>query len=212
MSQIAFSILEESTKNISSLIHNLPVRRFSVDEYHRMGELGILSEDERVELIEGIIIQMSPIGSKHAATVRKLNQFFFSGLSPSEATIGVRNPVVLDEENEPEPDISILKPRDDSYAGEHPRPSDVLLIIEVADASVESDRDIKLPRYAAAGIPEVWLVNIPEKCIETYHTPMGEKENADYKFRTKYREGETLSPKAFGDVKIDVADVLPKVR
>ena len=212
MSCTEFLISEETPKNISSLIQSLPVRRFSVDEYHKMGELGILSEYERVELIEGIIIQMSPIGSKHAGTVKNLARIFYSKLPPSQAMLGIQDPVVLDDGTEPEPDISILKPRDDTYTDEHPHPSDVLLVVEIADASVENDRAIKLPRYAAAGIPEAWLVNIPERCIETYHIPIGEKEDADYKIRTKYREGETLSPKAFLDVKIDVADVLPKAR
>jgi len=212
MNQTAFSISEETLKKISSLKHTPPVRRLSVAEYHKMGEVGILSEDERIELIDGVIIEMSPIGSEHAATVKKLNQLFSNSLSPSEAMIGIQDPVILDDGTEPQPDISILRSKDDAYASEHPRPSDVLLIVEVADTSVEEDRTIKLPRYAACGIPEVWLVNIPEKKIEAYHTPVGEKENAGYKIRVEYRESDTLSPAAFPNIKIAVAAVLPKAR
>jgi len=174
-----------------------------------MGEVGILSEDERVELIDGVIIEMSPIGSKHAATVNKLAQIFYRRLSPSEATITVQNPVILDDGTEPQPDIAILNHKDDAYADAHPSPPDVLLIVEVADTSIEDDRSVKLPRYAASGIPEVWIVNILERMIEVYHTPAGKSEIGRYKIRVEYYEGETLTPKAFPNITIDVADVLP---
>lgn len=209
MNQTVSSISEETPKKLSFLKRTPPFRRLSVAEYHKMGEVGILSEDERIELIDGVIIKMNPIGSKHAACVKKLNQFFSNSLSPSDATIGIQDPIILDDGTEPQPDISILKPKDDVYASGHPRPHDVLLIIEVADTSVEEDGDIKLPRYADCSIPEVWLVNIPKRKIEAYHTPVGEKENAGYKVRVEYREGDTLSPEAFPNVKIAVADVLP---
>ncbi len=209
MNQTEFSIAEEAPEKISFLNPSLPIRRFSIAEYHKMGEVGIFSEDERVELIEGVIIQMSLIGSKHAATVNKLAQFFYSRLSPSEATIAAQNPVVLDDGTEPQPDISVLKPKDDAYASAHPRPDDVLLIVEAADTTLEDDRAVKLPRYAAVGIPEVWIVNIPERKIEVYRIPIGKKEDAEYKIQVKYREGEMLNPEAFPNVKIDVADVLP---
>jgi len=209
MTPIAFSIAAEAPKKSSFLNSSLPIRRFSVAEYHKMGELGIFSEDERVELIDGVIIQMSLIGSKHAGSVNKLNWLFSSRLSPSEARIAVQNPVILDDVTEPQPDISVLKPKDDAYASAHPSPDDVLLIVEAADTTLEDDRAVKLPRYAVAGIPEVWIVNIPERKIEVYRIPIGKKEDAEYKIRVKYREGETLNPEAFPNVKIDVADMLP---
>ena len=209
--QTTFATTEEVSKKMFFLKPSLPVRHFSIAEYHKMGEMGIFSEDVRVELIEGVIIEMSPIGSKHAGTVNKLNWLFSNRLLPSEARIAVQNPVVLDDGTEPQPDISVLKPKDDAYTSAHPRPDDVLLIVEVADTSVEDDRAIKLPRYAAVGIPEVWLVNIPERMIEVYHTPTGEKEVARYKIRVEYYEGETLNPEAFPGVKIGVADVLPYI-
>ena len=174
-----------------------------------MGEVGILREDERVELIDGIVTKMNPIGSEHAACVNKLNRHFSRALSPEDATIGVQNPIVLDDGTEPEPDLALLKPRDDAYASAHPRPADVLLVVEVADTTVEEDRTVKLPRYAAAGIPEVWLVNIPDRKIEVYQTPVGTGADAGYKIRVEYRPGETLSPGVFPDVKVGVADILP---
>jgi len=211
MTQTAFSIAEETPKKNSFLNSSLPIRRFSIAEYHKMGEVGIFSEDERVELIEGVIIQMPPIGSKHTSTVKELNWLFSNKLSRSEARIGVQDPVILDDVTEPQPDISVLKPKDDAYASAHPRPDDVLLIVEAADTTLEDDRAVKLPSYAAAGIPEVWIVNIPDRRIEVYRIPIGEKEDAGYKFRVEYREGETLNPEAFPMVKIDVADVLPYI-
>ncbi len=184
------------------------IRHFSIMEYHRMGEVGILREDERVELIDGIITKMNPIGSEHAACVKKLNRLF-SVLLPGDATIGVQDPIVLDDGTEPEPDLALLKPREDAYANAHPRPADVLLVVEVADTTVEDDRTVKLPRYAAAGIPEVWLVNIPDRKIEVYQTPVGTEADAGYKIRVEYRPGEVISPGVFPSVKVGVADILP---
>ena len=206
--------IQKTTPKSSVRSHIFPIterllRRFSIDEYHKMGEVGILKEDERVELIDGVITKMSPIGSEHAACVNKLNRLFSTLLPPEDATISVQNPIILDDGAEPEPDIALLKPRDDAYASGHPRPNDVLLIVEVADTSVDDDRTIKLPRYAAAGIPEMWLVNLPDRKIEVYQIPVGAEADAGYKIRVEYRLGETLSPEAFPNVKISVADVLP---
>jgi Uma2 family endonuclease len=123
--------------------------------------------------------------------------------------IGVQDPIILDDGTEPEPDIALLKPRDDAYAHAHPRPADVLLVVEVADTTVEADRTVKLPRYATAGIPEVWLVNIPERKIEVYQTPVGTEADAGYKIKVEYRLGETLVPGRFPNAKIGVSDILP---
>lgn len=212
MNQNAFSISKEMPKKLPFLKYSPPLRRISVAEYHKMGEAGIFSEDERIELIDGVIVEMSPIGSEHAACVNKLNRLFSNVLSSKDAIIGVQNPIILNNGTEPQPDITLLKPRDDAYASGHPRPEDILLILEVADTTVEEDRTVKLPRYASCGIPEIWLVNIPERKIEAYRIPVGERENAGYKVRVEYREGETLSPEMFPNVKIKVAEVLPKLR
>jgi len=130
-------------------------------------------------------------------------------LLPGDATIGVQDPIVLDDGTEPEPDLALLKPRADAYANAHPRPADVLLVVEVADTTIEEDRTVKLPRYAAAGIPEVWVVNIPDQRVEVYQTPVGTEAEAGYKIRVEYRPGETLSPGVFPHVKVGVLDILP---
>src|ERR671938_544657 len=134
-------------------------RCFSVDEYYRMGEAGILTEDDRVELIEGEIIEMSPIGSRHAACVNRLNTLLGRHLRQT-AIVSVQNPIRLDAYSEPEPDVALLRPRADYYESGHPTPADALLIVEVADTSADYDRIIKLPLYAKAGIPEAWLVDL----------------------------------------------------
>lgn len=129
-------------------------RSFTVEEYHRMAEAGILREDDRVELLEGEIVEMTPIGSRHAACVDRLNQLGVRGVGP-RAIVRVQSPVRLGERSEPQPDLTLLRARPDFYAHAHPGPADVLLIIEVAEASADADRTVKMPLYARAAIPEV---------------------------------------------------------
>ncbi|MGB3849065.1 MAG: Uma2 family endonuclease [Tunicatimonas sp.] len=143
---------------------------FTVDEYHRMAEIGILTEDDRVELINGEIITMSPINSPHAAIVDRINTLFDSKLS-GQTIVRIQSPLLLSDLSEPEPDVMLLVPRDDFYASDHPQPEDVYLLIEVADSSVRIDREVKLPVYAAAEVSEVWIVNLNEKLIEVFHSP-----------------------------------------
>lgn len=150
----------------------LKQRLLSVSEYHKMMDAGIFAEDDRLELINGQIVYMSPIGSFHAAMVRKLDDLLHSTLR-NDALISAQNPVSIPDFSEPEPDIAILKRREDYYAGGHPEPQDILLIIEVADSSLESDRNTKLPLYALAGIPAYWIINLLDQQIEMYHTPAG---------------------------------------
>src|SRR5882762_3247032 len=119
----------------------VPRRRFTTDEYHRMGDAGVLSEDDRVELLDGEIVQMSPIGIPHASCVDRLNAFFTHRLR-NRAVVRVQNPIVLDTHSEPQPDLTLLAPRRDFYSSAHPRPRDVLLAIEVMDASRSYDRTL----------------------------------------------------------------------
>lgn len=153
-------------------------RIFTVDEYHQMAEAGILTEEDRVELINGEIITMSPINSPHAGSVKRINALF-TRLLAEEAIISVQDPLVVRDLSEPEPDIMLLKPQDDFYASAHPQPKDVYLLIEVADSSVRIDQEIKLPVYAAAGVPEVWIVNLADRQVEVYRTPI------DKQYQTK---------------------------
>ncbi len=144
--------------------------RITVHEYHRMAEVGLLAPDARVELIEGEIIDMVPIGSRHAAAVKRIAQTLTLSLA-DRATVSVQDPIRLSQYSEPQPDIALLRPRADFYAAVHPGPADVLLLVEVADSTLRFDRDIKLPLYACHGIPEVWLVDIENAQFTIHRDP-----------------------------------------
>jgi Uma2 family endonuclease len=181
----------------------LLTRRFTVTQYHQMNEAGILTEDDRVELINGEIIEMSPIGRKHSACVNRLN-YLFSQLLGKRVIVAVQNPIILDNLSEPQPDISLLKPREDFYESGHPQAQDTFLLIEVADSSFEYDRDIKIPIYAANGILEVWLVDIIQQKIIVYRQP---RENGYSEIKT-FQRGENLDIFPFPEIKITVDSIL----
>jgi Uma2 family endonuclease len=145
-----------------------------VDDYHRMGEAGILHEDDRVELIDGELIERAPIGQGHAATVNRLTRALVMAFG-ERAIVSVRNPVRLDRSNEPQPDFAVFRPRADFYeTGERPGPSDTLLVVEVADSSLRYDRAVKLPLYARAGIGEVWIVDLHRRVVDVHLMPAGD--------------------------------------
>ena len=149
-----------------------PVRhKLTVNDYHKIAEAGILTEDDRVELIEGELIDMAPIGSSHADYVDRLAELLFSQIG-GKFRVRIQNPVQLDDYSEPEPDIVIAKNR--SYREAHPGPQDILLLIEVADSTLKYDRDIKIPLYARCGIPEVWLIDVQNKRLEIHRQPSQE--------------------------------------
>jgi Uma2 family endonuclease len=150
-----------------------PRRLLSVDDYHRMGEAGILNEGDRVELIEGELVEMAPIGSEHAAAVNDLTRLLIMAVG-DRAVVSPQNPVRLDQHSEPQPDFAVLKPRRDGYRSALPTPQDTLLIVEVAHSSLAYDRAVKLALYASHGIPEVWIANIPAKEVEVYRRPNGD--------------------------------------
>ena len=181
----------------------LAVRRFTVDEYHRMGEAGIFHEDDRLELIRGRIVQMSPIGHRHAGCVKYLANTLMHLLGP-RAVISVQDPVITDAEGEPQPDVAALMPRPEFYRDRHPAPADVLLLIEVADTSLTYDRGEKLPVYAEADVREVWLVNLPGEAVEVYREP----HFTGYNSKTVLRSGDQAAPRAFPDALVDVAALL----
>ena len=181
----------------------LEKRYFNVDEYYRMARAGVLKPDDRVELIEGEIIKMSPIGSPHAACVSRLDDLLHN-INKPKVMVRIQNPIRLDNFSEPVPDVAILKPRRDYYSTRHPAPSDVLVIIEVADTSVVADRHIKIPLYARSLIPEVWLVNLPKKVIETYFNP-GE---GSYCNSRKYKRDEIVVGRSVPNLKFEVNDIL----
>jgi Uma2 family endonuclease len=140
---------------------------FTAEEFERLGEAGILRQDARLELIEGEIFEVSPIGSLHAACVNFLGRLL-NRLFGDSHIVATQNPIRLDDFSEPQPDIALLRWRDDFYRGAHPTPTDVLLVIEVADTTVVADRKVKVPLYARAGIAEAWLVDIPQERVEIY--------------------------------------------
>ena len=146
-------------------------RRFTADEYQRMGETGILSPGDRVELIDGDVLAMTPIGPRHAASVDRATRVFVTHVSGDEAIVRVQGPVRLSPYTEPEPDVVLLRPRADFYGSAHPGPADVLLLVEVADSSIDFDRDVKAYVYAQSGVPEYWLVDLTEDRVVRYTLP-----------------------------------------
>ncbi|HUP68886.1 MAG TPA: Uma2 family endonuclease [Acidimicrobiales bacterium] len=144
--------------------------RFTVEEYHRMAETGLLGEDDRVELVEGEIIDMAPIGSRHNACVARLNELFVTRLA-GRATVFVQSSVRMSELSEPEPDIAVLVPRPDFYAGALPGPAAVLLVVEVADTTAGWDRGVKIPMYGRAGVAEAWVVDLSAEVIDIWAQP-----------------------------------------
>jgi Uma2 family endonuclease len=178
-------------------------RRFTVDEYHCMGEVGILTEDDRVELIDGEIVQMAPIGGGHLWGVNDLAESLSEQLR-RRATVSVQNPIRLSRNDEPQPDIAVVRRRE---RGQVPVPvaGDVFLVVEVADSSLRYDRSIKLPEYAAAGIPEAWLLDIEHARMEVHRDPGPD----GYRTITIVESGGVLAPLAFPDIAIPLDDVLP---
>lgn len=144
-------------------------RLITIAEYEQMIKAGVFDEDDRIELIEGDIVKMSPIGAAHAGFVKRLNRLLSNRVA-GQAIVAVQDPIRL-ARSEPEPDLALLRPRADDYIRSLPEAADVLLIIEVADTSTEYDRLVKLPVYAAAGIPETWLLDLNRRLIEVYRQP-----------------------------------------
>jgi Uma2 family endonuclease len=159
--------------------------RFTVHDYHRMGEAGILHEDDRVELIEGELVEMTAIGTGHFSCVNRLNRLLVMNAG-DEAIVSVQNPVRLNEYNEPQPDLTVIRLRD--YRESLPKPEDVLLLIEVSDTTLAYDRGVKLPLYARAGIREVWIVDLPGETISRHTDPSEE----GYRRADRLRRGQTL--------------------
>jgi Uma2 family endonuclease len=181
-----------------------PVRyRLTVDDYHAMAEAGILKRGQRVELIEGDVIEMSPIGSGHSAVVGRLNKRLVLSVG-DRALVWIQCSVRLSRHNEPQPDALILRPREDDYEQSLPTPDDVIVLVEVADSSLGYDRSTKLPLYARHGIEEVWLVNLRTRQVEVYRGPGADGYAEKH---TVGREG-SLQPAAMSDLTVPVADLL----
>jgi Uma2 family endonuclease len=176
---------------------------FTTDEYDQMITAGILTENDRVELVNGEIVEMSPINVRHVTAVLRATRLFSRDLADG-AFVSVQNPIRLDEWSQPEPDITLLSLREDVYAAGLAEPEDILLLVEVADTSLHYDRTVKIPMYARAGIQEVWLVNLVGREIEVYREPTA----AGYRVMTRLFPGDAAVPLAFPDVAFAVDDLL----
>lgn len=160
---------------MATTVKDLPHRhKLTVTDYYRLGAAGSFRDNDRVELIEGEIIDMAPIGSRHASKVGYLDKLLQKAVG-DRALVWAQNPARFGTYSEPQPDLMLLKPKVDFYASGHPEPQDVLLIVEVSDTSLQYDRDVKIPLYARHGIPESWLVDIENRRLTIYRQPEGDR-------------------------------------
>ncbi len=177
--------------------------RFSVEEFNKLGEAGIFDEDDRVELLDGEIIVMSPIGSEHAAIVLRMGWYFQQRLGKRLLT-STQNPTVIDEFSEPQPDLMLLKLKPDFYRSAHPRPEDILLLVEVSDTTLGYDRGRKLRKYAECEVQEVWIVNLRTMMIEQFRSPS----LSEYSVSRNYRRDESIALEAFPEVTFQVEELI----
>lgn len=178
-------------------------RRFDADEYQKMGRAGILSEDDRVELINGEIIAMTPTGPRHNAAVARANRAFSRAVG-DDAIVLVQGSIRLDLWNEPQPDIVLLKPAPDFYSSRLPGATDILLIVEIAESSLDYDKDVKSKFYAGAGVAEYWLVDLAARTVTRLTMPSGDT----YQQRELLRAGESIAPDALPQCAIPVESLL----
>lgn len=180
-----------------------PTYRFTVEEYRKLGEVGILDEDDRIELLEGELVIMSPVGYRHALTINRLIEFFSDGRK-DRYIVSPQNPVVIYPASEPQPDVVLVRRSPKVYQTDHPGPADVLLLVEVADSSLSYDRGAKLRAYSRAGINEFWIVNLTENSIDIYRKPGAE----GYEETARFRLGQSVAPLAFPDLAVTVSDTV----
>lgn len=180
-----------------------PMRlRFSVDEYYQLIDLGLITDYEKAEIIDGELIKKMTIGDRHAAVVNFLNRVFVKNV-PDDVMVGIQNPLRISDYNEPEPDI-VLSDLTKYDGKRHPRPAEVILIVEVSDASLKYDRNVKLPIYAAAAIREVWIVNLQNNIVEVHRKPSIDI----YQLTTVFNPGERILSDALPDLNIEVDEIL----
>jgi Uma2 family endonuclease len=176
---------------------------FNVDDYYRMAEVGILGPEDHVELIDGEIIQMSPIGTRHAGCVTRINRLFNSAFR-DRAVVSIQNPLRLNNYTEPEPDVVLLKYRNDDYSNKRMLPDDALLVVEVADTTLNYDRTVKLPRYAAAGVPEVWIMDLKTNRLLVHRDP----KKSEFQTNLILKSGESVFVGAFPDTTFAIDELL----
>ncbi|WP_026733424.1 Uma2 family endonuclease [Fischerella sp. PCC 9605] len=184
-------------------------KRFTLAEYHRLAELGFFHEDDRIELINGEIIQMVAKGKAHETCLRNLLREL-PRLVGDRATLQSQAPITLPPNSEPEPDFAIVKNRNDNYLSGHPEPTDVLLVIEVADSSLDYDRDVKMPLYAQAGISDYWIFNLGDNYLEYYSQPY-QNHQGKYGYLNKriVLSNQVISLPFFPDLSLDLSRIFP---
>lgn len=175
-------------------------RLFTVEEFHRMADAGVFGEDDRLELLAGEIVEMTPIGARHAACVDRLAREL-QLQTTADVIVRVQSPIVPAAGSEPQPDISVLRYRSDFYRDRHPGPHDVLLVIEVADRSMVIERGIKLPLYARVGIAEVWIVDLTASAVEVYRQPSAD----GYRETHRLSSGERLASASLPGFAVSIA-------
>jgi Uma2 family endonuclease len=194
----------EAGASVLSRCPDLPRHRWTVEDYHRMAEVGILRPADRIELIDGDIIEMAPVGSPHIGAVMTLNQLLTKA-APESVMVSVQSPIQLGARSEPEPDLALLRARADKYRRPPPpAAADVLLIIEVSDTSLRYDREVKLPLYARGNIPEVWIVDLAARAVTVHRNP----EKAAYTAVTSHGPTEALEASALPGLRIPVGEIL----
>lgn len=200
-----------SSGALGASVTDLPVRRFSLDEYHRLVEIGFFDEDERIELIDGVLAPMSPVKPLHAVTIARQVRAFASLLGIDSTYLRVQSPISLPgADSEPEPDLAVVREAETDFAERHPYPDEILLLVEVADSSLARDRSQKAQLYAASKIPEYWIWNLLDLWLEVYRNPqMSAAGDAVYQTKLTFRSGDSVAPLAFPDCVVAVAEVLP---
>jgi Uma2 family endonuclease len=181
----------------------MPRHRITMDEYYRMAEVGILPPDARVELIEGEIIDMAPIGTGHGGAVAQLDRLLQSVVG-GRAIVFVQSAIRLSDISEPQPDFALVKPRADFYRKKHPGPDDTFLILEVSESSLRYDLQVKAPLYARHGIPEFWVIDLKGRQVRFFRSP----ESGQYADVTSTGVPSIVAPMALPDVQIDLTHVL----
>ena len=187
------------------MVMEMTKRRFCVKDFYLMDEAGVFCENDRVELVDGEIVDMAPIGSYHAFSVDALTHVLVRAV-PEDVRVRVQGPLQMDESAMFQPDLAILRPREDNYAEANPTPKDVLLVIEVSDSTVNYDRNVKIPKYAQAGVPEVWQVNLPYSFIDRFVDP--DPATSRYRSVMRLARGQRIMPTHLKEVAVEVSDVL----
>ncbi|HKQ76959.1 MAG TPA: Uma2 family endonuclease [Blastocatellia bacterium] len=199
--------IESASQRTSALNGPEGLRLFTADEYQRLADVGILGEDDRVELIEGRIVRMAAKNIKHAMATKRANRYF-TRLLGDRVVVGVQDPILLNDYSEPEPDIILVAPPEDRYFDHHPTPKEIYLVLEVADSSLPYDRDVKCPLFAYNKIIQFCLLNLQNRELEDYRQPS----RNGYRSKQTYSEDEVFNLVAFPEVSIEVKDLLPPVK